>query len=94
MICFECYCILYIVHVYSQHSTIRFLFPYEFRKGYIVINRGPLIVNNETGEEEFDQKTCIRGRVIDRVFPGGKLVKFPSLSINIRSFYRNTALKK
>lgn len=41
------------------------------RKGYIVVNRGPLLKNEETGQyTEFDQKTCFRGRVIDRVFPG------------------------
>jgi len=40
------------------------------RKGYILINRGPLIMNDDTGEKEFDQKSCIRGRVIDRVYPG------------------------
>ncbi|MGK3758973.1 MAG: hypothetical protein ACI8RD_011290, partial [Bacillariaceae sp.] len=60
----------------------------------IVINRGPLIINNDTGEEEFDQKTCIRGRVIDRVYPGGKLVSLTIILINnIRSFYRSTTLK-
>ena len=42
------------------------------RKGYIVVNRGPLAVNEETGQEEFDRETCFRGRVIDRVYPGGK----------------------
>jgi hypothetical protein len=42
------------------------------RKGYIVVNRGPLAVNEETGQEEFDRDTCFRGRVIDRVYPGGK----------------------
>lgn len=41
------------------------------RKGYIVVNRGPLLKNEETGQyTEFDHKTCFRGRVIDRVFPG------------------------
>jgi len=40
------------------------------RKGYIVVHRGPLVVNNETGLQEFNNETCFRGRVIDRVFPG------------------------
>ena len=48
------------------------------REGYIVVNRGPLVVNNETGLQEFNNETCFRGRVIDRVFPGGKFV-LPSI---------------
>lgn len=28
-------------------------------------------MNKETGEAEFDQKKCFKGRVIDRVYPGG-----------------------
>uniref|UniRef100_A0A7S4A9Z9 Pseudouridine synthase RsuA/RluA-like domain-containing protein n=1 Tax=Pseudo-nitzschia australis TaxID=44445 RepID=A0A7S4A9Z9_9STRA len=40
------------------------------RKGHIVVNRGPLIMNGDTGKEEFDQDTCFKGRVIDRVYPG------------------------
>lgn len=44
------------------------------RKGYIVVHRGPLKVNEETGEDEFDKNACFRGRVIDRVYPGGKFL--------------------
>mmetsp|Transcript_17951 Transcript_17951/g.49745 ORF Transcript_17951/g.49745 Transcript_17951/m.49745 type:complete len:619 (-) Transcript_17951:243-2099(-) len=40
------------------------------RKGHIVVNRGPLRINSDTGKEEFDQDTCRKGRVIDRVYPG------------------------
>uniref|UniRef100_A0A6V2G5C6 Pseudouridine synthase RsuA/RluA-like domain-containing protein n=1 Tax=Ditylum brightwellii TaxID=49249 RepID=A0A6V2G5C6_9STRA len=40
------------------------------RKGNIVVNRGPLVTNSETGKVEFDQETCFKGRVIDRVYPG------------------------
>lgn len=40
------------------------------RKGYIVVHRGPLGLNEETGEYDvFDQEKCIRGRVADRVYP-------------------------
>lgn len=44
------------------------------RKGQVVVNRGPLIKNPETGKEEFDQETCFKGRVSDRVYPGGKSI--------------------
>jgi len=40
------------------------------RKGYIIIHRGPISVNKDTGEPEFDADKCIRGRVGDRVYPG------------------------
>eukprot|EP00536_Pseudo-nitzschia_multiseries_P006620 jgi/Psemu1/255525/estExt_Genewise1Plus.C_1440010 len=40
------------------------------RKGQIVVNRGPLVFNSDTGMEEFNQDTCRKGRVIDRVYPG------------------------
>lgn len=57
-----------------------------FRKGRIVVNRGPLGVNPETGKEEFDQETCFKGRVIDRVYPGGKFIS-SSLSKLIKCDY-------
>ena len=44
-----------------------------FRKGYVLVNRGPLDVNSETGREEFG-RTCFIGRVIHRVYPGGKIL--------------------
>jgi len=73
-------CILYYtyttVHSNNRYSYIFFFLTFLllcFRKGYILINRGPLIMNDDTGEKEFDQKSCIRGRVIDRVYPGGKI---------------------
>jgi len=40
------------------------------RKGNIVINRGPLFVNEETGQEEFNQDRCFIGRTFHRVYPG------------------------
>lgn len=40
------------------------------RKGRIIVSRSPLIINNDNGKEEFDQETCFKGRVIDRVYPG------------------------
>ena len=40
------------------------------RKGTIVIHRGPL----ENGTE-YNYDKCIRGRVADRVFPGGKYIQ-------------------
>jgi hypothetical protein len=42
------------------------------RKANIMIHRGPLGIDNETGEEVFDSSKCIRARVGDRVFPGGR----------------------
>jgi hypothetical protein len=64
---FSCLC--------SLHSSSRSDWSIEIwptlRKGYIVVHRGPLIVNEETGQGEF-QPICFRGRVIDRVYPGGK----------------------
>jgi hypothetical protein len=42
------------------------------RKGYVLIHRGPLSVNETTGEQNvFDPQKCIRGRVGDRVYAGG-----------------------
>ncbi|VEU44563.1 unnamed protein product [Pseudo-nitzschia multistriata] len=40
------------------------------RKARILIHRGPLEIDTETGEEQFDAKNCVRARVGDRVFPG------------------------
>jgi hypothetical protein len=42
------------------------------RKANIIIHRGPLGIDNETGEEVFDSTKCIRARVGDRLFPGGR----------------------
>lgn len=43
------------------------------RKGSILIHRGPLSANETTGEQDvFDPQKCIRGRVGDRVYTGGK----------------------
>jgi hypothetical protein len=43
------------------------------RKGCVLIHRGPLSVNEITGERDvFDPQKCIRGRVGDRVYAGGK----------------------
>ena len=52
---------------------------FRLRKGSIVVNRGPLIVNPENGKEKFNQLTCFKGRVIDRVYPGGKFVSLFSI---------------
>lgn len=52
--------------------TTLFSLEYFLRKGNIVVHRGPLILNSETGKEEFDQEICFKGRVMDRVYPGGK----------------------
>lgn len=66
------------------------------RKGYIVIHRGPLGVDEKTGENNvFDPDKCIRGRVGDRVYPSdviGKQVRmsggfYPSLPSNRPPFY-------
>lgn len=55
--------------VFLNHAQTH---PHLFhRKGRVVVNRGPLIVNKDTGKEEFDQDTCFNGRVIDRVYPRG-----------------------
>ncbi|CAJ1917298.1 unnamed protein product [Cylindrotheca closterium] len=40
------------------------------RKGAVIVNRGPLISNEATGEVEFNQTTCFQGKAIDRVYPG------------------------
>ncbi len=40
------------------------------RKGYIIVHRGPLKIDEETGEQTFDTDKCFRGRVPDRVYPG------------------------
>jgi len=53
-----------------MEKRIRLCREQENRAGRIVVNRGPLIVDPETGKEEFDQETCFKGRVIDRVYPG------------------------
>ena len=44
------------------------------RKGNIMIHRGPLQVDEDTGKEIFDASKCIRARVGDRVHPGGTFV--------------------
>lgn len=41
------------------------------RKANIIIHRGPLSINKDTGEETFDSNKCMRARVGDRLFPGG-----------------------
>jgi hypothetical protein len=43
------------------------------RKGNILIHEGPLDID-ESGVESFRQEKCIKGRVGDRVFPGGTSV--------------------
>lgn len=40
------------------------------RKGNILIHDGPLDID-ESGVESFRQEKCIKGRVGDRIFPGG-----------------------
>lgn len=45
------------------------------RKGTILVHRGPLGVDENTGEQFFDPLKCIRGRVGDRVFPGDVVAK-------------------
>ena len=42
------------------------------RKANIIIHRGPLMVDPDSGEQTFDPTKCLRARVGDRVFPGGK----------------------
>jgi hypothetical protein len=41
------------------------------RKANIMIHRGPLAVDENTGKELWDSSKCLRARVGDRVFPGG-----------------------
>ena len=41
------------------------------RKANIMIHRGALVKDPETGETIFDSSKCLRARVGDRVFPGG-----------------------
>lgn len=45
------------------------------RNGNIMIHRGPLVFDKETGKNVFDSSRCIRARVGDRVFPGDVLGK-------------------
>lgn len=45
------------------------------RKANIMIHRGPLAVDQDTGEEIFDPNKCERARVGDRVFPGDVIAK-------------------
>lgn len=46
------------------------------RKANIMIHRGPLAIDIETGKEIFDSSKCLRARVGDRVFPGGRIGRF------------------
>ena len=57
------------------------------RKGYIVVNRGPLVVNEETGEAEFGSDAMIRGRVIDRVYPGGEFLFTFLINMSVHRVY-------
>lgn len=54
------------------------------RKGTILIHRGPLGIDENTGEASiFDKNKCLRGRVPDRVFPGdviGKQVRMGGIN--------------
>ena len=43
------------------------------RKGNILVHDGPLEID-EAGEESFKHEKCLKGRVGDRVFPGGTSV--------------------
>lgn len=45
------------------------------RKANIIIHRGPLRVDPDSGNETFDSTKCFRARVGDRVFPGDVLAK-------------------
>jgi hypothetical protein len=45
------------------------------RKANIMIHRGSLEIDEESGEEKFDAKKCIRARVGCRLFPGDVLCK-------------------
>jgi hypothetical protein len=45
------------------------------RKANIMIHRGSLSVDSETGNEIFDTNKCFRARVGDRVFPGDVIAK-------------------
>jgi len=49
------------------------VFYFPSRKGSIIIHRGPLIWDEKSQDyKRFDIEKCIRGRVGDRIFPGGK----------------------
>ena len=48
------------------------------RKGNIMIHRGSLKVDPENGETLFNASQCMRARVGDRIYPGGKLIFFVS----------------
>lgn len=54
----------------------------QFSKGTVIVNRGPLILDEASGEVQFNQTACFQGRAIHRVYPGGMYV--PSLSMYIR----------
>lgn len=43
------------------------------RRANIIIHRGPLLVDPDSGVETFEPIKCQRARVGDRVFPGGKV---------------------
>jgi len=43
----------------------------QFSKGTVIVNRGPLILDEASGEVEFNQTACFQGRAIHRVYPGG-----------------------
>ena len=45
------------------------------------MNRGPLIKKLETGKEEFNQEMCFKGRVSDRVYPGGKFSSLDEFAV-------------
>ena len=43
----------------------------QFSKGTVIVNRGPLILDEASGEVQFNQTACFQGRAIHRVYPGG-----------------------
>lgn len=43
------------------------------RQANIMIHRGPLAIDEESGTEVFDASKCVRARVGDRIFPGGTI---------------------
>jgi hypothetical protein len=54
----------------------------QFSKGTVIVNRGPLILDEASGEVQFNQTACFQGRAIHRVYPGGMFLRY----VNVHSF--------
>ena len=58
------------------------------RNSNVMIHRGPLPIDDETGKEVFDSAKCLRARVGDRLFPGGRFVSDNWVHCDYQSYNR------